>query len=164
MSGNGFDDRDRSVERDGPTQDLDHDAPGFDVGGAAAIGQANELTQGQVPTVALQPAVKPATHTAPKPAVIEAAQPVVQLAPDGGGGGGTMTRGTAAEVLRPPPTAAFDASAQLRAAQQMSVLNAVMDEPAARTPVALRRRKKAPPTAERTGESETETDTTKTDA
>jgi hypothetical protein len=84
----------------------------------------------------------------------------VQLAPDGGGGGGTAVRGSAAEVMRPPPTAAFDASAQLRAAQTMASLNAVMDEPAARTPVALRRKKsKRPATAEsalESSESQTE--------
>lgn len=158
MSGGGFDDRDRSAERDGPTQDLDHDAPGFNVGGAAAVGQAAELSQGHLPPQQLRAAAHPAPASpAPKPALIEAAQPVVQLAPDGAGGGGTTTRGSAAQIVRPPPTSAVDASAQLHTTQALQT-DALLDAPPARTPVALRARKKkkTPPSPQ----AEAQTDST----
>lgn len=151
-----FDDRDHDVEHGAALAALEQDAPGLEIGGPAAVAQAAELMQApdpatvrEAPAAALmaRPAVQPATQPeaiAPSAAPVETAQPVVTVAPDGGGGGGTQQRTSgAAQVHAPGPNAAADASMQLRAAEALQQ-QALLEEPAARTPVALRRKKKKP--------------------
>lgn len=144
----GFDDRDRVADKDGAQKDLDHDAPGVDVAGPAAVAQAAELL-GATPEAA---AVSAAT---PAPAVEQATRHVPVEAPravDGvsfaGGGGGVASRGQggAAQILDAGPDAAVDAAAQLRVAEARR-FDAILDEPAVATPVALRAARKKPPTA-----------------
>ncbi|MGK0358431.1 MAG: hypothetical protein ACI9U2_000718 [Bradymonadia bacterium] len=155
-----FDDRDHAVEQGAALTALEQDAPGLEIGGAAAVAQAAELMEApdpatirEAPAVALmaRPAVQPATQAeaiAPSAAIMETAQPVVTLAPDGGGGGGTLQRGGgASQVHAPGPNAAADASMQLRAAEALQQ-QALLEEPAARTPFALRRKKKKKKPAE----------------
>lgn len=166
-----FDDRDQANEQGAALRELEQDAPGLEIGGPAAVAQAAELmelpepaTANAAPVVGTQPHGQPASQpdaiTPTAAVIIETAQPVVALSPDGGGGGGTQQRsGSAAQIRAPGPTAAVDASMQLRAADALQQ-HALLEEPAARTPVALRRKKKKRPAEPAVQHAEPESDTT----